>query len=175
MEYQECHIWLLTSWELKISTSTGENEEQYYFNTSLGTSEHLNNPAVTGTASNGCKGVTGAAPQTTPGTGECQRPPCWFCKIWAQPEKPFSKSSRASGWFTNLVTQSTAPVTSLNLTIHIMELQSQLLRDWKNGLSTHGWVLQQGSREDLAKNRREIPSFVLPFIPLQLLKSINTS
>lgn len=133
MEYQERHIWLLASWELKISTSTGESEEQYYFNTSLGISEHLNNPSVTGTASSGCKGVTDAAPQTTPGTGECQRPPCWFCKIWAQPEKASSKSPRASGWFTNLATQSPAPVTSLNLTIHTTgatEPASQGLKKW---------------------------------------------
>lgn len=70
----------MTSWELQIGIFTTKSEKQYYFNISLGTSGHPNNPPITGTASNGCKGATGAAPQTTPGTGEGQRPPCWFCK-----------------------------------------------------------------------------------------------
>lgn len=173
-EYQECHIWLLTSWELKISIFTRESEEQYYFNVSLaalGTSViplSLALPAVA---------VWGWLMQLLRrllAQVSVRDLPAGSAKIWAQSEKASSKSPEAPGWFSNLATWSPAHTTPLNLTIHItgaIEPAAQRLKNW----AVNSWMgPSAGKRRRFSQKQNRNFIFCSTFHSPLVTKSMDT-
>lgn len=100
--------------------------------------------------------------------------PAGSAKIWAQPEQPTSNSTGASGRFTNLATWFPAPGTSLNLTIHTTGAREPAFQGLKN-TAANSWLGSSARKKRRFSQKQKFLVFVLPFISLQLPKSIDTS
>lgn len=74
-DYQECQIWLLAfaRWpagNCKSAVSLQQAKSNKTLRNPTSSCGHLDNPPITGTASNSWDGVTAAVPQTIPGTDD---------------------------------------------------------------------------------------------------------